>query len=590
MSKLTKEQKEEQLHAMRHSLAHIMAEAVQEMFPEVQFGIGPVIDNGFYYDFDLPRTLVPEDLPLIEKKMAEIVKQKNRFERQEVSKKEALQFFQKAKEPYKLELIAELEDGEITLFRSGKFVDLCKGPHVENTGQVGAFKLTHIAGAYWRGDEKNKMLQRIYGVAFADKKELKKYLNMVEEAKKRDHRKLGKELDLFCFSDLVGPGLPLYTPRGTIMKDELQKHIENICRKYGFQKVSAPAFAKEELFQISGHAQKFADELFHVSSKKKHDFVLKPVQCPHHTQIYASKIRSYKDLPIRYMESDKQYRAEKTGEVGGLSRVYAITIEDGHSFCQVEQVKDEVVGMVNIIKEFYTSLGLWRTLKVYLSVRDYEHPEKYIGTPEDWDTCESMLADVCEELNLQAERQEGEAALYGPKIDFMFRDALGKEIQIPTVQLDFATPKRFNLKYINSEGNEVPPVMVHRAVLGSYERFLVMLIEHFAGIFPLWLAPEQVRVIPVSAEKHLEYAKSIAEELRKNNFRVELDDSAESVGKKIRNADLMKVNYMIIVGDKDVEADTVSVRPLRGEDMGAMKLQKFIEIIAKERDEKIIKN
>lgn len=590
--KVTKKEKvkdESYVHAMRHSMAHIMAEAVQDMFPEVQFGIGPVIENGFYYDFDLPRTLIPEDLKLIEKKMKHIVKQRNPFTKEMISKQEALAFFDKADEPYKKELIEELADGEISLYKSGKFVDLCKGPHLDHTGEAGAFKLTHISGAYWRGDEHNKMLQRIYGVAFATQEELDEYLKMVEEAKKRDHRKLGKQLDLFTFSPLVGPGLPLFTPRGTIIIDELQKHIENICRDYGFDKVKTPHLAKIDLYKLSGHADKFSDELFHVTSKHKQDYVMKPVQCPHQTQIYASQHRSYRDLPIRYMESEKQYRAEKPGEIGGLSRVIAITVEDGHSFCTVEQVKDEVVGMVNIIKEFYTALGLWKELKVYLSVRDYEHPDKYIGTPEDWDMCESMLEDVCKELKLDAVRQEGEAALYGPKIDFMFKDSLGKEIQIPTVQLDFATPKRFDLKYINSDGQEVPPVMVHRAVLGSYERFLVILIEHFAGVFPLWLAPEQVRIIPVSTEKHSEYANKIKAELEKKEFRVTVDDAVESVGKKIRNAELMKVNYMIIVGDKDVEADTVSVRPLQGEDLGAMKLPDFVKIIKKERDNKEIK-
>lgn len=596
MSKLTKEQKEEQLHAMRHSLAHIMAEAVQEMFPEVQFGIGPVIDNGFYYDFDLPRTLVPEDLPLIEKKMLEIIKQKAPFERQEVSKKEALQFFQKAKEPYKLELIAELNDGEITLYRSGKFVDLCKGPHVENTGQVGAFKLTHIAGAYWRGDEKNKMLQRIYGVAFADKKELKAYLAMVEEAKKRDHRKLGKELDLYIHSDLVGKGLPLLTKRGAAIRRELERFITDEEIKRGYEHVITPELAKVALYEKSGHYPYYKDTMYPVMKVDEEELILRPMTCPHHFQIYADKLRSYRDLPMKIAELAKLYRYEKSGELTGLIRLRSFCLADSHIFCRPEtKYYDEVIGEVLELIEYANGvLGLKSGVDYTyrLSLGDRENKKKYyIGKEDgsDWDEAENTLRGVLERRKIEFEEAKDEAAFYGPKIDIQMKNALGKEDTAFTVQYDLCLPTRFDLKYIKEDGTEERPVVIHRSSIGCIERTMAFLIEKYAGIFPLWLAPEQVRVIPVSAEKHLDYAKSIVEELKKNNFRVELDDSAESVGKKIRNADQMKVNYMVIVGDKDIEAETVSVRPLRGDDLGAMKLEKFVGMIKKERDEKIIK-
>ncbi len=580
----------EKIEVIRHSAAHVLATAILEMFPEAKFGIGPAIENGFYYDFDLPRTLIPEDLPILEENMRKIINKNYPFEQAEISIKEAFEKFKALKQDYKVELIEGLEkDGEknVSVYKTDSFVDLCSGPHLDSTGEIPAdgIKLTKISGAYWKGDEKNKMLQRIYGIAFESKEELKNYLRMMEEAEKRDHRKLGKEFDLFCFSDLIGPGLPLYTPKGTTLKDELQKHIESICRKYGFQKVSAPALAKEELFEISGHAKKFSDELFHVTSKKNHNMVLKPVQCPHQTQIYASKTRSYKDLPIRYMESDKQYRAEKTGEVGGLSRVYAITVEDGHSFCRVDQVKEEIKNMINIIKDFYSALGLWGNHWVSLSVRDYKHPEKYIGETADWDKCEEMLQEISDEMKLDAKKCEGEAALYGPKLDFMFKDATGREIQIPTVQIDFSTPKRFELEYINEKGEKVPPVMVHRAILGSYERFLVLLIEHFAGAFPTWLSPTQVIIVPVS-EKFDDYAMKILAEMNKNEIRTELDNSSESLGKRVRNAEKQKVPYILVVGEKEVNDKTVTIRKRGIKEQETLETKNFIENIKKEILEK----
>lgn len=575
---------------LRHSASHVLASAVLEMFPEAKFGIGPATADGFYYDFELPRTLIPEDLEILEEKMKKIISQNLPFEKEEVSLKNAIEHFQKADQPYKVELIEDLKnEGEekASLYKTGPFVDFCFGPHIDSTGEMNpdGLKLTKISGAYWKGDENNKQLQRIYGVIFENKKELTDYLKMMEEAKKRDHRKLGKELDLFCFSDLVGPGLPLYTPRGTIIKDELQKHIENVCRKYGFQKVSAPSLAKPKLFEMSGHAKKFGDELFHVTSEKKHDFLLKPVQCPHQTQIYASKTRSYRDLPIRYMESDKQYRAEKTGEVGGLSRVYAITVEDGHSFCRADQVKEEIKNIINIIQDFYTALGLWDNHWVSLSVRDYAHPEKYIGESEDWDECEKILQEISDEMRLGAKKCEGEAALYGPKLDFMFKDATGREIQIPTVQIDFATPKRFNLEYIDSEGKKMPPVLVHRAILGSYERFLVLLIEHFAGAFPTWLSPVQACIIPVS-EKFNDYAEKVKTELLENGLRVEMDSSDESLGKRIRNAEKQKTPYILVVGEKEMQDKSVSVRSREKGEEKPQKIAEFVERIREEIEKK----
>jgi threonyl-tRNA synthetase len=587
-------QKSHKIEILRHSLSHILAAAVYEMFPDARFGMGPAVENGFYYDFDLPRTLIPEDLEILEEKMRRIIKENHKFKRAEITADIAIKDFSKAKQPYKIELIKDLQKKakskktlRVTCYMLYDFVDLCSGPHIESTGEINpkSFKLTKISGAYWKGIEKNKMLQRIYGVAFGNPKELRQYLAMMQEAEKRDHRKLGKELDLFCFSDLVGPGLPLFSPKGTLIIDELQKHIESVCRKYGFEKVSTPHLAKIELYDKSGHKQKFGEELFHVSSHHKQNYVLKPVQCPHQTQIYASKKRSYRDLPIRYMESNKQYRDEKPGEISGLNRVIAITVEDGHSFCRVDQVKSEMKNMVNIIKDFYSALGLWGKHWVSLSVRDRKHPEKYIGDIKDWDTCEKMLGEISDEMKLKAVKREGEAALYGPKLDFMFRDAIGKEIQIPTVQLDFATPKRFDLTFIDKDGKEKSPVMVHRAILGSYERFLVLLIEHFAGAFPLWLSPVQVEIIPVS-EKYEKYAKDIFQKLFAENIRVIMKDSNESLGKRIREAQNQKINYMLIVGEKEMKAKTVAVRDRGKGDLGAMDVEKFLEKIKLEIENK----
>lgn len=580
------------IEIIRHSLSHVMAAVVQKLWPDVKFAIGPDIDNGFYYDIDFgDKKIGEEDLKKIEDEMKNIIKADLTFEKSEMDTDKAIAKEKKSGQIYKQELIEDLEkDGEkkVSYYQLGDFEDLCRGPHVASSGELpnDAFKLNKLAGAYWRGDEKNKMLTRIYGLAFASKKELDDYLLMLEEAEKRDHRKLGKELDLFCFSDLVGAGLPLFTPKGTILIEELKKHIEQVCRGYGFEKVMTPHLAKIDLYEISGHAKKFGDELFHVTSDKGHDFVMKPVQCPHQTQIYTSRTRSYRDLPIRYMESEKQYRAEKSGEVGGLSRVYAITVEDGHTFCRVDQVKQELKNMVDIIKDFYSALGLWGRHWVSLSVRDYAHPEKYIGTPEDWDTCEEMLKQISDEMGLNAKRCEGEAALYGPKLDFMFRDSIGKEVQIPTVQVDFATPKKFNLTYVDKDGKEKNPVMVHRAILGSYERFLMLLIEHFAGAFPVWLSPVQVKLVAVS-EKHIEFVQKLADEFKKEDIRVELDISDETVGNKIRKAVAEKVPYMLVIGDKEAGSDNLCVRDRGSKDTREVSKEEFFtEIKNKIKDKK----
>ena len=444
-------------------------------------------------------------------------------------------------------------------------------------------KLIRISGVYIDGNASNDMITRIVGKAFSNEKELKKYNEFIEEAKQRDHRKIGQDLDLFCFSDYVGPGLPLYTPRGTIIIDELKKEMERICKKYGFLKVSCPSLADISLFDTSGHAQKFNEELFRVESTKGHKMVLKPVQCPHHTQIFASKLRSYKDLPIRYMESDKQYRAELPGAVGNsLSRTYAFTVEDGHVFCTREQVKEEIISMCNLIKDFYTNMGLWKDNWISLSVRDYDHPEKYIGDKEDWDLCEKLLEEVSLELGLDAKRCEGEAALYGPKLDFMFKDALGRDIQIPTIQLDFAMPKRFGLSYIDENGEKQTPVMVHRAVLGSYERFLVLLLEQFKGVLPIWLSPVQVNIIPINVKYQGEYAEKIKNLLLEEDIRVECDNSEERFNKKIMLSNKMKNPYTVILGDKERDNNIISYKKYGNDETISVSIEEFIKLIKEE--------
>jgi threonyl-tRNA synthetase len=582
------------LHAMRHSLAHISAAAVRRLWPKAKFGVGPVVENGYYYDIDLGdgKTISEADFPAIEKEMKKIVAENQTFERFTMPVDEAIAWAKENSQPYKEELLNDLKragttvakdldseelglatEGEskvddVSFYRNGDFTDLCRGPHVESTGKVGAFKLQKVAGAYWRGKEGNPQMQRLYGVAFPTQQELEDYLKAVEEAKQRDHRLLGKQLDLFTFSDLVGSGLPLFTPRGTTIRNLLKSMLIQVGKKYGGEEVGIPHIAKRELYETSGHAQKFGEELFEVKSHYDIDFVMKPVNCPHHTQIFASRPRSYRELPISYMESTMQYRDEKPGQIGGLTRVRAITVDDGHIFCTPDQIKEVATGLCKFIEEFHSSLGMYGDHWVSLSVRDYSKPESYVGDPADWDKAEQMLADLAEELGLGAKRMEGEAALYGPKLDFMYRDVLGNERQLSTVQLDFATPKRFGLTYVNEQGEDVAPVMVHRAILGSYERFMAILLEKTAGWLPLWLAPEQVRILTIN-DAVADYAQKVRDildgvvlmqPLKYNELRYSTDDRNESLGRKIRDAVELKVPVLIIVGPRDVAENQVSVR------------------------------
>ncbi len=555
----------ETLQNKRHTLAHLLAAAVLEQYPHAKLTLGPAIDTGFYYDIDFSGGEAPGDTDLkkLEKQMKKLLNKWTAFTHEEVSAEQARATF--VGNEFKLELINEIESkGEtITLYTCGGFTDLCRGGHVENPKaeiNTDAFKLDKIAGAYWRGDEKNPMLTRIYGVAFETKEELEAYERQQAEAKARDHRKLGKELDLFTFSDLVGPGLPLFTPKGTLIRDLIVEKIMQIQGKFGYQKVTIPHITKSDLYKTSGHWDKFGDELFKVKGQSDVEFVMKPMNCPHHTQIFDSHPRSYKELPIRYTETTMVYRDEQAGELIGLSRVRSITQDDGHVFCTIDQVDQEVENIVKVIQEFYSALGMFTegNFWVSLSVSDPNEPEKFLGDKKNWEKAEQMLESVAKRLELPYKRIEGEAAFYGPKLDFMFYDTLGRERQLGTAQLDFVMPARFGLEYTDHEGKKQTPVMIHRAIAGSLERFMAIMIEHFAGNFPLWLSPVQVAVIPV-ADVHVAYAEEVARVLRQQHFRVELDDSHESMGKKIRNAKKDKVPYFIVIGDKEVTGKTVTL-------------------------------
>ncbi|MBP9869084.1 threonine--tRNA ligase [Patescibacteria group bacterium] len=568
---------EHPIETRRHSAAHVMAAAIKRLFPEAKFGVGPALDNGFYYDLDIGRAVTPEDLEKIAAEMKKIVKENPSFEREEMGIDEAIAMFKKLDQPYKVELLTDLktkgttklsaeESGDldvknvstVTVFRTGDFVDLCRGPHVDHAKEIGVWKLNKIAGAYWRGNAENPQMQRIYGLCFATKDELFAYETMMSEAEKRDHRKLGAELDLFTFSPLVGSGLPLFTPRGVLLRQMLVDFVWDLMKPYGYDRVWIPHLAKSDLYKTSGHWDKFEDDLFHVSSKKTDEqFVLKPMNCPHHTQIYASKPRSYRDLPLRYSEVTTVYRDENTGQLQGLSRVRSITQDDAHVFCRPDQIKAEAMAMYKIIEGFYAAFQM--PLRVRLSVRDPEHPEKYLGSDAVWNQAEQTLADLMKDVGREVEIGEGEAAFYGPKLDFISKDAIGREWQLATIQLDFNQPERFGLEYTNAEGEKDRPVMIHRAILGSVERFLGILIEHYAGAFPFWLAPEQVRVLPV-ADRHQDFADALARDLSAQGFRTEVDRSAETVGKKIRNAESGKVPVMLVVGDKEAEGGELTVR------------------------------
>ena len=557
------------LEKMRHTLSHILAAAVQELYPTATFGIGPAIDTGFYYDIDFGKTKISDaDLEKIEKKMRGIVSRKLPMEKRVVPKMEALNWARDHKQKYKIELIEDLPEGsEISFYDMGDlFVDLCKGPHVKDTGEVGAFKLIRVAGAYWHGDEKREMLTRIYGVAFATEAELDEYLKRQEEAKARDHRKLGKELDLFCFSDLVGAGLPLFTPRGTELRELMANYSLSLRGREGFKKVWTPHITKTDLYKTSGHYAKFGDELFMVHSQVNgEDFAMKPMNCPHHAQIFASRPRTYKEMPVRYMEATTDYRDEKTGELGGLSRVRSLTQDDSHVFCRNDQIKDEVKRLVAIVKELYSTMGMQK-LRARLSYRSDE--DKYLGDKALWEMAQSQIKQAAIDNGLDYFEQEGEAAFYGPKIDFMAEDAIGREHQLATIQLDFVQPERFGLEFTNAKGEKERPVMIHHATLGSIERFLSVFIEHTGGWFPFWCAPEQVRIVTVNntVSKYVDEIKAILDgivldqPLKYNELRYTVDDSSDSLGKKIKRATDFKIPAVLVVGPKDVEEKVVSIR------------------------------
>ena len=587
---------EEELKSMRHSLAHIMAQAIQHLWPQAKFGVGPAIDNGFYYDIYLDNGTISEaDLPKIEEEMRKIVAADYPFERRDVSVEEAIDWAIKGDQSFKVELLNDLKrsgttvaselagekmgsvsDGDskvetVSLYSQGDYTDLCRGGHVDSTGKVGAFKLTKTAGAYWRGNENNPQMQRIYGVAFATQEELDEYLNRLEIAKQRDHRKLGKELDLYTTSPLVGIGLPLFTPRGTILRDIVARYSNQLRQKFGFEKVWTPHITKKDLYETSGHWAKFGEELFLVKSQETSDeMALKPMNCPHHTQIFASRPRSYRDMPVRYLETTTDYRDEKTGELGGLNRVRSLTQDDSHIFCRTDQIEGEINNLLSAARELYGSINM--KLRVRLSYRD--ESDSYLGDLSLWDSAQNQLKSAVEKVGLDYFEQEGEAAFYGPKIDFMATDAIGREHQVATVQLDFVQPQRFGLEYADVDGNFTTPVMIHCALLGSIERFLSVFIEHTGGWFPFWAAPEQVRILTIN-DTVLEYVDKITtilsditlmEPVRYNDVRFTIDSRNESLGKKIREATSMKIPVQLIVGPRDMEANEVSVRTQSGEE------------------------
>jgi threonyl-tRNA synthetase len=559
---------ENDIDKIRHSLAHLLAIAVKAKYPEAKLGIGPTIENGFYYDFDFGTTVPPEsELLDLEKDMRALVSKNIDFVRAEINADEAKNIFES--EPYKLELIADLEKtGEqISTYTSDSLTDLCAGPHVSSTGEIArdAFKLTRIAGAYWRGDEKNKMLTRIYGVAFANKGELDNYLEMLAEAEKRDHKKLGKELDLFIFSELVGPGLPIYTFRGATVRREIVNYSNELQSEIGYQEVHTPNINKAELFKVSGHYEKYKDDMLKVTSNyTKEEYFLKPMNCPQHTQVYASKLHSYRDLPVRIADFANLYRDEKPGELSGLTRLRSFCQDDGHSFCRPDQIKQEFENVLAAIRKAMTTYGM--DYYIRFSTWDPEHPEKYLGDPATWETAQRKLKEILVDNKIEYRDGVGEAAIYGPKMDFISKDSLGREWQISTIQLDFIMPERFGLKYIDEDGKEKTPVMVHRAIVGSPERFLGILIEHYAGNFPTWLTPVQVKILPIS-EKQMDYAKEVFASLKENGVRVELDESNETLGKKIRSAKMQKIPYLIVLGDKEIEEKMITIEK-RGMEKG----------------------
>ncbi|MGE5298135.1 MAG: threonine--tRNA ligase, partial [Acidobacteriaceae bacterium] len=594
------------------SLAHVMAAAVQEIFPDAQMGVGPVIENGFYYDFLLPRPLEPKDLKDIEKAMRKLIKSKVKFEREELDLKKGKELFDKVGQKFKVELISDLEKfgttkakeiaetdeslatdldlggktDKVSVYRTGKFIDLCRGPHVSDASELNSesFKLDKISGAYWRGKQENEQMQRIYGVAFENKEELEDYLKKMEEAKKRDHRKLGRELDLFTFSDLVGSGLPLFTPKGALVRRLLNNYIEELQTKKGYTQVWTPQIVKSELFKISGHYAKYKNDMFRVDSNySKEEFFLKPMNCPQHTQIYASQKRSYRDLPLRYSDFSMLYRDEKPGELGGLMRVRSFSQDDCHIFCREDQVDEEVDTALAMTKKVMETFGF--KYRYRLSTRDPQHPEKYIGDPKTWDRVEKWAEKIMQRNKIEYFDGPGEAAFYAPKMDLLATDVLGREWQLSTVQIDYFMPERFGLTYIDNDGKEKRPVMLHRAIIGSAERFMAVLIEQFSGAFPVWLSPVQAVVLPIS-EKVAEYSQQVMDKLEGLGVRVEIDVRNESIGKKIRESEMKKTPYMLVIGEKEAAAGSVAVRARNQKDLGAMEVDEFAKKILKEIEDK----
>ncbi|OGN06032.1 MAG: threonine--tRNA ligase [Candidatus Yanofskybacteria bacterium RIFCSPHIGHO2_01_FULL_45_42] len=573
------------LEHLRHSLAHLLGAAVLELYPGSKLAIGPAIDGGFYYDIDAVGKISDADLSRIEAEMRKILKTWDKFEGREVDADEARKFFKG--NPYKEELISELENkGEkITLYVSGGFTDLCRGGHAARTRNINpeAFKLSHVAGAYWRGDEKNPQLTRIYGFAFATKKELDDHITILEEAKKRDHKKLGAELDLFTFSELVGSGLPLWTPKGTLLRDILDNFVWELRKEVGYERVDIPHITKKDLYEKSGHWDKFKDELFKITTREGHLFAMKPMNCPHHAQIYARKPHSYRELPQRYASTTKVYRDEQSGELSGLSRVRSITQDDAHVFCRITQVKDEIQKIWDIVRVFYETLDL--KLELHLSLRDPNCPEKYLGNKEHWNKAERILREVAKENKTPYIEALGDAAFYAPKLDFMATDSLGREWQVATIQIDVHMPESFDLSCANEKSEKERIVMLHAAIMGSIERFLSVIIEHFAGAFPVWLSPVQATVLPIT-EKQNKWAENVRDKLKEAGIRTEVDLDNETLGKKIRQAELQKVPYVLIVGEKEVRAKAVAVRQRGKGDIGQTKLDEFVLKIQKEISKK----
>ena len=581
--KLLKWDDEEGKHAFWHSSAHLMAEALQELYPGIKFGIGPAIENGFYYDVDPGEHTIKEgDFAAIEKKMAELVSRKESVVRKDISKADALSLFNERGEEYKVELISELEDGTITTYTQGDFTDLCRGPHLPNTSYIKAIKLLSVAGAYWRGDEKRKQLTRIYGITFPKKKMLDEYLALLEEAKKRDHRKIGKELELFMFSQSVGQGLPMWLPRGAQLRSSLEDFLKRIQKRFGYQQVITPHIGQKELYVTSGHYAKYGKDSFqpiHTPAEGE-EFLLKPMNCPHHCEIFKAFPRSYKDLPVRLAEFGTVYRYEQSGELHGLPRVRGFTQDDAHLFCRPDQLKEEFLKVMDIIFIIFRALD-FKDFEAQISLRDPNNKEKYIGSDDNWDKAETAIVEACQEKGLNARVELGEAAFYGPKLDFMVKDAIGRRWQLGTIQVDYNLPERFDLEYTGADNQKHRPVMIHRAPFGSMERFVAVLIEHTGGKFPLWLTPDQVVILPIS-DKYNDYAHEVAKQLFEKDIRVLVDDRNEKIGRKIRDNELKRIPYLLIVGEKEVENGEVSVRKQGEGDNGSMKISNFAEMITGE--------